>query len=288
MSDNNKKRKNSSFQNLKACQAQKISKLGKATSTGAGHSAAMKYFINFQQDNSMNLLNELDQIRDDSAKGDEILACLIKLTEWFSKPVQKRNDKNNGILSVSTCLEYFGKIKESIRCASPQLEIWKDHDSGGWYSHLYDAVGKGLKRGILGGTEDFEDVSARAIPLRTAAEKLRAEQRIWMDKKGSDLESIVWDLIKNDSPTTHEDRCMLILTALGEGRGGEIKFLRWNEAEWDSIFSVLQMIWTRRKTLIRQHLYFQCFRNGWLCDLYHAFACFFFIRKRTDSVQPSI
>jgi hypothetical protein len=275
MKNNNNNKRQYSFHNVNASQAQKISKLGKAPSTDAGNNAAIKYVNDFQQENSMDLYNDLEQIKDEIAKGDEIIACIIKLAEWFSKPVQKRNDNNNGTLSVGTCQEYFGKIKESIRLSSPQLLLWKDHDSGGWYSHLYDAVGKGAKRAIIGGDEDYEDVSARAIPLRTEAGKLRSEQRIWMDKKGSDVESIVRGLIKNGSPTAHEDRCKLLLTVLGEGRGGEIKFLRWNECEWDCIFSCLQIIWTRKKTLVRQHLYFQCFRDGWLCDIYHALESFF-------------
>lgn len=59
------------------------------------------------------------------------------------------------------------------------------------------------------------------------------------------------------------------------GRGGEVKFIHWGLVDWDEFFNCPQAWWTRLKTVSKQLLMFQCYRNGWLCDFYHSFGCYF-------------
>ena len=43
------------------------------------------------------------------------------------------------------------------------------------------------------------------------------------------------------------------------------------------------------KTLVKQLLMFQCYRDGWICDFYHSFGCFFatggLIRRQNDDAS---
>ena len=112
----------------------------------------------------------------------------------------------------------------------------------------------------------------RSMPIQTAASLLRQEERFWMDKKGADLQSIVRSILLVGGKTAHKNHFKLVLSALGAARGGEIKYLFWDEWCWDYQFCVTEGSWYRKKTNVIQTLYFQCYRNGWLCDFYHALA----------------
>jgi hypothetical protein len=201
---------------------------------------------------------------------------LISFCAWFaSKAIPQKNSKNK-TLGVDTKKQYFSSIKEEIRNDTMDFSIWENHEEE-WYSELREKLGRGTQRKLLQGDEDFKDPSCRALPIRSEESKLRQKHRLWQQMQGVDLESICASIIANDSmdPYAYRDCAKLVLDALGVGRGGEVKFLRWDEFYWDALFLAPEGVWTRMKTLIQQLLYFQCDSIGYLCCFYWILGSYF-------------
>jgi hypothetical protein len=78
--------------------------------------------------------------------------------------------------------------------------------------------------------------------LLFAHPKKRQNQQFWvLDKIGADLESVVKALLlSNTTPKKYTTHAKLMMTYYGVGRGGEIKFLRWDEFIYDHYFSCVE------------------------------------------------
>ena len=72
-----------------------------------------------------------------------------------------------------------------------------------------------------------------------------------MKLKGIDLESIMDTLISEKSTRNNnmEKRAIMMFTYLGVGRGGETKFLRYDDSMWDHLLECPEFFWRQRKTL---------------------------------------
>jgi hypothetical protein len=85
-------------------------------------------------------------------------------------------------------------------------------------------------------------------------------------------------MLSPDNPkkaNAHRDRAQLLFTFYAVARGGETKFLRWDQFSWDSYFQNLEGLWKRIKTMFHHTISFQCCYLGFLCCLYHSLGCFF-------------
>jgi len=181
-------------------------------------------------------------------------------------------------LRPGTKAEYFGKVKEHFKSKIPNLNIWNDDEK--WYSALLEQVKGHAKRNSFVGEDAVEEESCRGIVIRTSEGKLRQSQRLWIEHEvGADLESMMKALLKSNAPLKYTTRAKIMMTYFGVGRGGEIKFLRWDEFLWDTYFSCVQGWWKRLKTLSKQQLLFTAYCDGWLCDFYHCFGSYFALEK---------
>jgi hypothetical protein len=221
------------------------------------------------------LINELrGQIDDESVINDEILSIIIDFCHYMCGTVPAlRKDQP---LKVTAKLSYFGKVKEYFMKQLPMLNMWNEHEEG-WYSDLLNRIKGETIRSSISGDDAVPEEVCRGIVIRTTESKLRQNQRFWiLDEIGADLESIVKALLlSNNTPKKYTMRAKLVMTYYGVGRGGEIKFLRWDEFTYDHYFSCVEGWWKRLKTLTKQQLLFTVYNGGWLCDFYHSMGAYF-------------
>jgi hypothetical protein len=235
------------------------------------------------------LINELrGQIEDESVINDEILTVIIDFCHYMCGTVPSL--RKNQPLKVTAKLSYFGKVKEYFMKQLPRLNMWNDHEEE-WYSDLLNRIkGESIRNSISGDDAVPEEV-CRGIVIRTTESKLCQSQRFWIrDEIGADLESIVKALLlSNTTPKKYTTRAKLVMTYYGVGRGGEIKFLRWDEFTYDHYFSCVEGWWKRLKTLTKQQLLFTVYNGGWICDFYHSMGAYFALDSgllRTASQSP--
>ena len=263
---------------------------GNATSTDDGDSSALKIFErflaaspNWEASTLQGAFASITSIAEgedrSDAQGEEIVTLLMDYGDHLigEVPAFKPPHQN---LKVGTKGNYFGKVKQMFLAKFSDLKIWEDHDSGtstGWYSQLRSAVEKKGFRHIFQNSDDdgAPTHTCRALVVRSSEHKVIQENRIWLQMDGSDLESIVRKLLVSRDSHKYEHRAMLVMLYFAAGRGGEAKFINWGSVTWDYHFSCTQVWWTRMKTTVKQLLMFQCYRDGWLCDFYHAFGCYF-------------
>jgi hypothetical protein len=270
----------SNFSNKRAASApaeSEIVSVGTASQTKKSRSSAWERFDEYQNELSEDILLEIQSCDDDEAKCDIIKQRLISFADWLVKNPLKKKHKPDDSVSSSSVLQYFGQVKEELKEKTPTLALWVDHETK-WYTQLRSNLDTGVERRLQRGEEDYKDPSCRALHLRCETGKLRTTERHFLEKKGVDLESIINSILSYDSKkknTAYRDRAQLLTTFYGVGRGGETKFLRWSEFQWDDFYQNLEGVWTRMKTLLQHVVSFQCCRLGYLCDLYHSFGCYF-------------
>ena len=103
---------------------------------------------------------------------------------------------------------------------------------------------------------------------------LRAKYR---ELTGTDLLSICKSMIKDGDRETAKKLLEIVITRQGIGRGGEIAFIRWNEATWDALFNCMDMDWTIIKQLDKQCMLFFCDRRNYELCPYFALGWYFMI-----------
>ena len=69
-------------------QRDRVSTLTQADSTKDGNSAAYKCLEVFQEENSINITQEMNTFDDKSTKEEFMIECMIRLAEFFAKPVK--------------------------------------------------------------------------------------------------------------------------------------------------------------------------------------------------------
>ena len=268
---------------------ERIREIGLSTSTATGNRQAVAlfdHFIGLSEDRAGSevdhIVAALQTMEDGTAQGEEILSLFIDFAQFLSRTVLSLTGAHKPLKST-TKVNYFSSMKEIFKAKFSNLDIWKEHDSGAgslgaWYSTLRSNIEKQGGRTFFE-AEDDSDPSrrCRALVVRTSDELLCQRDRIWIQKKRSDLENIARSILlsNDDDSTKYEMRAMLVMLYYAAGRGGEVKFIHWGLVDWDEFFNCPQAWWTRLKTVSKQLLMFQCYRNGWLCDFYHCFGCYF-------------
>jgi hypothetical protein len=75
----------------------------------------------------------------------------------------------------------------------------------------------------------------------------------------------------------YEKRLVILLLYYAVARGGEPKFLRYDEMAWDYLLELIDGYWTQLKTLEKTPITFGPHFDYWLFDLFHSFACFYVV-----------
>jgi len=88
-----------------------------------------------------------------------------------------------------------------------------------------------------------------------------------------------------------QQRAWFVISMLAVGRGGEIKFQRYDEWHWDVLFEAPDATWTEIKTLTQHCMLFGPDKDSYFSDFYHAFGCFFSVENglyRGRELDPAI
>jgi len=251
---------------------------GLASSTTGVRASGIRCFNLFQQEQGDPKFEDLDE---SYVENENLLMLLQSFAEWLAHTNIPQANSSLNFLEASTKVKYWGGLKDALQ------QKFKDHDGWSkfeddWASSMKDAIMKESKRAQYEGGTDTQDDKSRAMYLDVQAGFVRYQERSdgdWLAKPGRDIMSILTQMMKtaNQNNRMFEKRCIILLTYYGVGRGGETKFLRYDDCTWDHKFEHFELFWRQMKTLKKTPLTFGSCPPGSECeaDLYHAFACYY-------------
>ena len=178
----------------------------------------------------------------------------------------------------------------------PHHPAWADAttDKTGWWSQLRCHAEKAMKR------SDGSDV-LQTRPLyrhtKNSVDWYPIDQRDSTSEFPQDLHGIIGTLFEestifreyDNSTGPMQNRFKIITDYQAAGRGGEIKFLCWNETRWDPFLKTPQLIWREVKTLSQHRMYYYPDADDFHCDWMHAAASYALVEsglRRTSSQEP--
>ena len=265
--------------------------VGMANSTILGYKAAILCFNAFQESRSCPKLEDLTptDLADDGLR----YICMAFANYLVTGDVRNRRTKNQEEASPvvpDTRALYLGKVKEALKAKSAGHPDWTKEDE--WYKELYNSVKRGSARSYMQNPETFTSQTMPFYPeIKNEFVAAKARELILHgDKKYAvDLRTLCLLLLgkcldKSYHGTNKSDplqqRVWFIVLMLAIGRAGELKYLRVDEAQWDSNFENLDMTWAEPKTLLYHPMLFgPAAKNNYAADFYHAFACFALVER---------
>jgi hypothetical protein len=249
---------------------------GAAKSTRDGNTAAIKRFDAMQEQSGDPAFATLVNLDNESAEKhlNNYASCLMESTE----------------ISTATKLGYTGKIYTLLKAANKDLTLWQSEE---WYKVLRDALETGSNRLMM--LSDEDRIDSKCLPFYMVvkddyvSERLRKDiiDHCYSDGKqvyAQDGQSLCARLLKelvrapNRTRGPAQKRVWYLLCAFAVGRGGEIKFQRYDDWYFDQNFQNVDATWSELKTLTRHAMLFGPMKYGlgsYLCDFYHAFGTFF-------------
>ena len=251
---------------------------GLASSTTNVRASGIKCFNAFQDEQGDPKFEDLEE---SFVENDNLHLLLRSFAEWLAQSKIPQVNSKDKFLEASTKVKYWGGLKDALMVKFNDHEGWSNFEEK-WAANMRDAIMKESKRAEYEGGTDSQDDKTRAIYLDVKAGFVRYQDRTdgdWTTKPGRDLMSILNQMMKsaNQNNRMFERRCIILLTYFGVGRGGEAKFLRYDDCTWDNKFEHFELFWRQMKTLKKTPLTFGSCPPGSECeaDLYHAFACYY-------------
>lgn len=170
-------------------------------------------------------------------------------------------------LQAETKGGYLGKVKVLLKSHfnNPSVQpLWSSEE---WYTVLLDSVKTATKRDHLLNTDERMDNEKYPFYLEAKEEyfSIRTRDAVLGSSDASghagccavDGKSLCHLLLRSmkgmaaASRGPAQQRVWFVLCALAVGRGGEIKFQRYDEWRWDGLFQNVDAIWSELKTLTR-------------------------------------
>jgi hypothetical protein len=250
-----------------------------AHSTNKGKEYAKVVFDKWQ--NEFRQDPSFDELCDVHVEGDNLEHMLCGYGDYLRLNDILQNNNTGKFQSPQTKAKLFERAKSLFCLRFKNHDCWSDES---WYQSLRKHIEEGSTRQEFETGEDsYKDPTVRPVYSRIGDPAvLGVRDRLtpdWQDAAGLDLTSILQSLIKSaTSKNRHcEQRIVILITFLGLGRGGESKFLRYDEWYWDPLLELIDAIWAQMKTLEKWPTTFgPDYRSHVLC-FYHAFHCFFLV-----------
>jgi hypothetical protein len=253
-----------------------------APSTAAGNKSAYGHFNKMQEARGDPMFAQLPETTDEDT--------VTKLLNDFAVHLMENAD-----LDPKTKLGYFGKLKVAFAAKYSTLAMWEKEEK--WYKPLYEDLKTGSERLYLLSDEDRIDSKCHPFYLEVQddyiSEQLRKDilDANYKDGKmiyAQDGKSLCAHLLKSLVGTEKlhrgpaQKRVWYVLCADAVGRGGEIKFQRYDEWYFDQNFQNIDATWSELKTLARNPMLFGPAKYGkgsYLCDFYHALGTFYVVEE---------
>lgn len=253
--------------------------LSNAGNTSDGKEVAISLFDEFQ-DTVRSGDSPLQELTLEDVANENMTELVTAVSNWMSyTPIRQHNSTNKMIGSTSLG-QYFGRIVVLLEERFPDHEAWGDKS---WTAQLKAGVIANVGRRERSGEDDFKDPKIRSLYKSVSPSLVRASQRDsegWDELQGADLESILKSMIRKagrQNPKNFQFRAIIVATALGVGRGGEAKFLRYDSWLYDHYYESPDSLWHQLKTTIQTPLLWAPEMDGYLVDFYHAFTCYFIV-----------
>ena len=268
-------------------------KLSAAASTISGNNSAIRRFDEFQKARSDPAFCELKELH---VSEEHLQKLMLDFGTYLVKTDLHYGQEST--ITPTVKAKYFGKVKEELKQKFPKHSAWRDEAE--WYTPLQNGIEKGATRTNLLSDEAFD---SKTLPFYPAirADYVRSKHReLILHGKvdyANDMRSLCYLLMKEATGEPYlqggplQQRVWFVMSMLAVGRGGEIKFQRYDEWHWDVLFQSIDSTWTEIKTLTQHCMLFGPDKESYLCDFYHAFGCFFSVEKglyRANDVDKSV
>ena len=271
-----------------------MNKVSAADSTVAAYGSAIARFNEFQDSRNDPLFDDLTTVH---VHDEHLQKLMLDFGRYLAK-----NDltygKDGKCIVASTKGDYFTKVKLALKEKFPNHAAWTIESS--WYDPLKNDIEKGANRANILSTECYDskilpfypEVSDKYVRMKHRAAILHGNEEY-----ATDLKSLCCLFIKQANEKVDlqggplQQRAWFVISMLAVGRGGEIKFQRYDEWYWDVFFEAPDATWTEIKTLTQHCMLFGPDKNSYLSDFYHAFGCFFSVENgllRGRELDPAI
>ena len=243
--------------------------LGQSEKTKEGRVTAIKYINQWLEQNEYPLFDELTL---EWVEGDNLYIMVLNIGHWFARG--NFPTRQNTFLANSSKDTIFKNMKECFKEKfGREHDLFKDDT---WFAEIKVGFNDECTRHVLEDPDVSNGRKSEPLYRDVTSDKsfLRAKYR---EITGTDLLSICKSMIKNGDRETAKKLLEIVITRQGIGRGGEIAFMRWNEATWDALFNCMDSEWTIIKQLDRQCMLFFCDRRNYELCPYFALGWYFMI-----------
>jgi hypothetical protein len=255
---------------------------GNAPSTISGKNTAVRVF-NLYQAEARSGDHHFDDLVPEDVENDNLEDLVTSLAHYMGHVPIPQGNNTGKILGSESLGQYFGRIMVLLQEKFPKHEAWADDT---WSKSLKAGLIRAAQRREIQGTDgEYKDPKIRSLYKRVMPQLVRVSERNfdgWKELQGADLESINRSLIREagrQAPENFFMRAVINITALGVGRGGEAKFLRYDNWLYDSYFESPDTIWSQLKTMMSAPLLWAPDRYCYLVDFYHSFAAYYLVEN---------
>ena len=234
---------------------------GRASTTSKGYSAAMKWYNNFAAIQGRPLWTD-PELTEKWACGDQYESGFLK--NPFEPPVSRvlgefaqfllGKHKNDGkdFFKPDSQTQYLSGVKTEMFKRFKFLGI--PDDSPQWYQDIYRNL---QMRGRIAAIDRGETISDQAIGCSRDT-----------------LVEMALFLMRENTPLSYEERCILTTLFHAVGRGGEISASTWNSAYFHALEGMLVFDWREYKKANEYVMTFHPDAKSFVIDEFHAIACY--------------
>ena len=238
-------------------------------STKVAHSSAMVLFDKMMSDKDFIQYPPFKDLHNDDVIEGKLPFIFVDFAHRLShKPPTKA--KSNDLLNVNTVCQYYSSVQLQFQARWPQNPYWMDQKQ---QSKITKDLKTNLERNSLtNGNGTGRYAICQPVYCKNAEIIGQSSQ-----SGNIDLISVCKQFFKEQHSERGwmEKRCHLLLTYLACARGGEVKFLRYDNWIWDPFLLLLELRWSEAKTLPEHFMTFVSDANTYQSDIFHALGCFF-------------
>ncbi|GFH47346.1 hypothetical protein CTEN210_03821 [Chaetoceros tenuissimus] len=239
-------------------------------------------------------LPSIDKLTYEDVEEENAVIILTDFLDWLqTNPYLNRNTTEPRPLAEGSAKGYFCRVRVILSKTFPSHPWLKEPEVEhmSWWKDLVASFTSSLRRTQHNMEEPIDD---KTFPLyRDLRNRTYRPLTIGSTSKDAttsniDLTFIQRQLFQNPSPSHYNKMSYIATTYHADGRGGEVKFLKWNEFRYDPFLRCTVGLWREAKTLMRYAMCFVHMRYGpetYLTDFY--FCMFLHIVMADGLIRPA-
>ena len=235
------------------------------------------YLESFDKSRRENGLPTFDEMTEEDWNAENIQAHMTEFALYLARGREhsKKDGSSNEARAISGVQKYFQGVVLAVKKKYRRLA--KDMDETEWKRLKSEFETTFLRYTIK--TND-NGKTCLALHINGGPESVRQVYRFDQETGASDLTNMARQMLlkatvnANGAKEFLRDRCVLAFIGMAAGRGGEPKFLKFNEMTWDQHFQAPEILWKAIKMVDMRWLLMFPSAYGLLMCFYHALACF--------------